>query len=167
MPGGFIYWLGIFIDWFKSSIIIRTHFIIVIWSWYDMEYRFSWSFRIAELDVECCPNNIFCRSKKGKPWRSCKGGLYGRNMMFLEEAVLIAFEVYLTCICCTQENCINLVTIWRWCYLKVIFPLWCFKIDFWRNITTKYYLLFYGLFFSLLDSKWWHIILSCRNSLTC
>ena len=31
--------------------------------------------------------------------------------MFLEEAVLIAFEVYLTCICCTQENCINLVTI--------------------------------------------------------
>ena len=90
---GFIYWLGIFIDWFKSSIIIRTHFIIVIWSWYDMEYRFSWSFRIAELDVECCPNNIFCRSKKGKPWRSCKGGLYGRNMMFLEEAVLIAFEV--------------------------------------------------------------------------
>ena len=32
-------------------------------------------------------------------------------LMFLEEAVIIAFEVYLTCIRCTQEDCINLVTI--------------------------------------------------------
>ena len=33
------------------------------------------------------------------------------TLMFLEEAVIIASEVYLTCIRCTQEDCINLVTI--------------------------------------------------------